>query len=150
MRLPLRGLINPFGEPRIVLHIRRNHLLPGLRHPSRNSLAHFQPDILQRLGRLAHRDGEVKLTVFFVHHQQRPRIRAEVFRHFFHDGLQNGIKIQRRRQRFRHVVEDGQFLALARQLGAGGLGHAGSLIELDGATVPKIIGLPRHASNDRW
>ena len=62
----------------------------------------------------------------FVNHQQRPRIRTEIFRHLFHDRLQDGVEIQRRRQRFRDVVEDGEFLAVARQLSAGGLGHAGN------------------------
>jgi hypothetical protein len=71
-------------------------------------------------------------------------------------------------------VENGQFLAVPRQLCAGGLGHAcfpdlvsliyfrdpvsvirfadlNSLIfNLDGVTVPKIIGAHRRRGNERW
>src|SRR4029077_8688833 len=56
---------------------------------------------------------EIELVFFLIHHQQRPDIRAEVFRHFFHNGLQNRIKVERRCQRLGDIMEDGQLLGQA-------------------------------------
>jgi len=83
------------------------------RHPARNAFPNLQSNIPQRFGRRPHRNREVEFILLLVHHQQRPRVGAEVFRHFFHDGLQDRIEVQRRRERFRHVVKNIELLALA-------------------------------------
>ena len=46
-------------------------------------------------GRVADRDREIKFLLLLVHHEQRPGIWFEVSRDLIHDGLQNGIQIQR-------------------------------------------------------
>ena len=44
--------------------------------------------------------------------EQRPGVRTEEFGHLVHDGLQDGVQVQRRGQGLRHIVEDGDFLQL--------------------------------------
>ena len=122
-RLPLGGLIHAIRKNRVRLRIRHHPRFPVLCHPPGNTLAHFQPHTFQRLSFVAHRDRKVEFVAPFVHHQQRPRIRTKILGHLIHDGLQNRVEIQRRRERLGHVVKDRQFLILARQLSAG-LGHA--------------------------
>ena len=58
-RLPLGDLINSFREPRVVKHIGHNKLLAVFRHPPGNSFADFEPDILQRLRSVSHRNREI-------------------------------------------------------------------------------------------
>ena len=78
-----------------------------LGHPTGNSLPYLQTRLRQNLSRRPHRDGEIELILFLIHHQQRPGVRAEVFRHFFHDGLQDRIKVERGCQRLGDIVKDG-------------------------------------------
>ena len=71
------------------------------------------------IGGIPHGDGEVKLLGRIVHHEQRPVVRAEVFRDLLHDGLQDGVEVQGRRERLRHLVEDRQLLEVPLPVGDG-------------------------------
>ena len=53
----------------------------------------------------------------------------------FHDGLQDGIKIERGSQRLGHIMKDAQFLNLSVS-GSGGLGH-----EQRSSTVREVLKL---------
>ena len=88
--------IDAFGKAGIGVDVRDDELLAVFGNPAGDAFAHFQANVLEGLGRVANGDREVEFVVLLVHHQQGPGVGTEVFRHFFHDRLQNGIEIQRR------------------------------------------------------
>jgi hypothetical protein len=122
-RLPLGHLVDALGEAGVGADIRHQQRLAVARHPARDALAHLQADGLERLGRVSHRDGEVEFVLGLVHHEQRPGVGAEVFRHLVHDRLQDGIQVERRGERLRHIMEDVQLLDLLLAIGCSGLRH---------------------------
>src|SRR6266702_921858 len=114
--LPLRHFVNPFRKALVGSDVRNDQLFAILRDVACNSFADSQPDILQSLGCRSHGNGEVQFLLIVIHHEQRPSVGTEVFRHLFHDGLQNGIQVERRGQGLRHIVEDAEFLRLTGSL----------------------------------
>ena len=111
--LPARHFVEAPGEPRVVRHVWDDQRLTVLGDPPGDAFTYFHARIGQHLGRGAYGDGEVQIIFLLIHHQQRPGFRAEVFRHLFHDGLQDGIQVERGRQSLRHIVEDGELLRQA-------------------------------------
>src|SRR6516164_3600097 len=63
--LPLGHLVDALGEPRIGVDVGHNQLFPVLGDPAGDAFAHLEPDVLEGLGCVPHRDGEVKLVVFW-------------------------------------------------------------------------------------
>ena len=125
LRLPLRHLVDPLGKAGISHDVGHDQALAMLGHPAGDPFPNFKPHILQCFRGVPHGNRKVELIQVFVDHQQRPGIRTEVLRHLLHNGLQNGIEIQRRGQGLGHAVKDVQFLKMPVATGAGGLtGHA--------------------------
>src|SRR5690349_18014060 len=122
-RLPLSHFVNPAGEALVVVNIRDNQAFTVAGDPAGNPLSYLKPHIFKALRGIADGDGEVQFVPLFVHHEQRPGIRTEVFRHFFHNGLQDGIQVQGRGQGLGNIMENTEFLEIALALGARGLGH---------------------------
>ena len=65
-----------------------------LGHPAGDAFSHFEPHVFEGFRRRPHRDGKVEFVRFLIHHEQGPSVRTEVFRHLFHDGLQDRIQVQ--------------------------------------------------------
>src|SRR2546429_6288132 len=122
--LPLGHLVDALGKARVGADIRHDQALSVFGYPPGNAFSHFQPDTLQSLGRVAHCYREVKLLFVFVYHQQRPGVGSEILRHLLHDGLQDGIEVERRSEGLGHIVEDVELLALPFTVGVSSLGHA--------------------------
>ena len=76
--------------------------------PSGDALADAQADGLEGLAGVSDGDGEVEFVMLLVGHEQAPGVRLEVGGDLFHDGLQNGVEVQGRRERLGYVMEDGQ------------------------------------------
>ena len=107
----------------VGVNVRNDNRLAVLGHPACNPLAHLEAHGLKHLSGIAYGNGKVQLALGVIHHEQRPGIRAKVFRHLLHDGLQHGVEVQRRRQRLGDVVKNSQFTHLALTFGGGGLRH---------------------------
>ena len=56
---------------------------------------------------------EVELLLGFVEQQQRPVVRTQKFVDLLHDGAENLIELQRRRQRLPQLLEDRDFAGFA-------------------------------------
>ena len=110
--LPLGVFIHPLGKARIVVNIGNNQgfTVPG--DPAGNALAHSHADGFKRLRRIANGDGKVQLVLLLIHHEQRPGVGTEELGHLLHDGLENGIEIERRGEGLGHIIEDGDFFQL--------------------------------------
>ena len=121
--LPLGHLVDALGEARIAHDVGDDQAFAVFGDPSGDAFAYFKSHILKGFCGISDGDGEIELVSFFVHHQQGPVVGAEVFRHLFHDGLQNGIEIERRGKGLGHTMEDFEFLNLPVAGRAGGLTH---------------------------
>src|SRR5579864_5252273 len=115
--------------------------------PAGNPFAHLKSHVLKALGSIADGNRKVKFVPLFVHHEQRPGIGTEVFRHLLHDGLEDGIQVQRRGQGFGYVVENAEFLEVSLPLGARGLGHHSFLKRLQRGWAYYRQRLPTGATN---
>ena len=111
-RFPFRGFVNAFGEARVFGNIGNDLNLAVLRDPARDAFAHLEAQVLDRLRSFPDGDGEIEFVALLVHHEQGPGVRAEELSHLLHDRLQDRVELQRRRQRFRDVVEDAELLQL--------------------------------------
>ena len=77
--------------------------------PSGDAFADAQADRLEGLTGVSDGDGEVEFVMLVIGHEQTPGVRLEVGGDLFHDGLENGVEVQGRRERLGDVMEDGQF-----------------------------------------
>ena len=123
-RFPLGDFVDALGESGIGIDIGHDQLLAVLSDPPGNPFPDLQAHILESLRGVAHGDGEIQFVMFVVNHEQRPGVWAEIFRHLFHDRLQDGIEVERRRQSLGHIMEDVELLALPLSIGSGRLRHA--------------------------
>src|SRR6266850_7853110 len=103
-------------ESRVLRRVRHDDGLAVLRYPPGYSLPHLDAHVFQRLRGLAYRQFEVQFLRGFVEQQQRPVVRPQELVNLFHDGAENLIELQRRRQRLPQLLEDGD-LALFALLG---------------------------------
>jgi hypothetical protein len=71
-------------------------------------------------------NGEVKLVLLLIDHEQRPGVRAKEDGHLLHDGLEDGIKVQRRREGLGDIMEDADLFHLPATVDCGGLTHWGA------------------------
>ena len=122
-RLPLRHLIDPLCEARIVIHVWNQQRLAVFGDPSSDAFSDLKTDAFECVSCIADGNGEVQLVFLLIDHQQRPGVRTEEDRHLFHDGLQNGVEVERRREGFRDIVEDTDLFHLPFAIGSGGLSH---------------------------
>src|SRR5580765_6079956 len=146
-RFPLCDFIDALGETSVGVNVGYDQLLAVFRNPAGNAFADFQANVFECLGGIAHGDSEIELVVLLVDHQQRPGFRMEVFRHLFHDRLQDGIEIQRRSQGLSDIVKDVELLTLPSSVGSSGLGHVQILLAVRKNCL-KLYASPERASND--
>src|SRR5436853_163750 len=67
LRFHFRLLVDLAEKPCVLGGVRHYHRFAVLRHPSGDSLPYFDAHILERLGRLAHRQLKVKLLLDVLH-----------------------------------------------------------------------------------
>ena len=122
-RLPLGHLVDALGEARIVVDVGHEERLAVFGDPSGDAFSHFEADAFECVGGVADGDGEVELVFLLIDHQERPGVGPKEDGHLLHDGLQNRIEVQRRREGFRDIVEDADLFHLPFAIGSGGLSH---------------------------
>ena len=74
--------------------IRHHNHFAGLRHPSCQTLADLDANILQRFRALPSRNLKIKLLLFNIHQQKRPGVRPQNLIDLFHDGAKDLIKLK--------------------------------------------------------
>src|SRR5712664_3256422 len=100
-------------ESRVLCRVRHDHGLAVLRHPTGDSLPQLDAHVFQRLRGFAYRQFEVQFLRGFVEQQQRPVVRPQELVNLFHDGAENLIELQRRRQRLPQLLENGDLALFA-------------------------------------
>src|ERR1700722_16121160 len=115
-RLHLGLRIHLFEEPRIRAGIRHHDNFTGLRPPASQTLPHFDANVLQRFGALAGGDLKEELALLQIHQEQRPGVRPQHLVDFFHDGAEDLIELQRRRERFSKLVKNCYLIGIFGQV----------------------------------
>src|SRR4029077_20930468 len=93
-------------------------------HPASDSLPHLDANVFQRLGGLANRQFEIEFLLGLIQQEQRPIVRAQELVDFLHDGAENLVELERRRQRLPQLLEEGDFARLALLGGDRGIAAA--------------------------
>ena len=106
--------------------------------PSGDAFAHLQAESFETIGGGSDGDGEIKFVGGLIHHQQRPSVRTEVFRHLLHDGLQHRIQVERRSEGLGNVVKDAELLHLPLPV-CSNLAHGKRVLVWGDCTVARII-----------
>ena len=106
--LPAGHLVDARGEALVLGDVGDDQGLAVLGDPSGDAFADAQADGLEGLAGVSDGNGEVELVMLIIGHEQAPGVRLEVGGDLLHDGLQDGVEVQGRRERLGYVVEDGQ------------------------------------------
>ena len=109
----LKLLIDLAEEARVFRGIGHHHGFAVLGHPAGNSLPDLDAHVFQRRGGFPDRQLEIQFLLGLIEEQQRPVFRAQKFIDLLHDGAENLIELQRRRQRLPQLLEDRDLARLA-------------------------------------
>ena len=108
--LPLGHFVDALGEAGIGIDVGNEEAFAVLGDPSGDAFAEFEADGLEGLGGVADGDGEIELPLLLVDHEEGPGVGPEVLGHLLHDGLEDGVEVQRGRQRLGDVVKNSKLL----------------------------------------
>ena len=106
--LPAGHLVDAGGEALVLGDVGNQQGFAVLGDPSGDAFADAEADGLEGGAGVADGDGEVEFVMLIVGHEQAPGVWPEVGGDLLHDGLQDGVEIERRGERLGHVVQDGQ------------------------------------------
>lgn len=113
-------------DPGIMPEIGDDEWLACRDHPCRETLCAFEPHVAQSMEVGFYGSGITGLASALVQHDQRPGSRLKVGGHLLHDGFENDVEVKRRREGFRHIVEDAEVVE-PRLRGRRGDLHGGTL-----------------------
>src|SRR5580698_7802539 len=124
LRFGFRLFVNLGEEARVLRGVLDDDRLTMLRHPTGDSLPDLDANVFQGLGCFADRQLEIEFLLGLIQQKQRPVSRAQKLVNFLHDGAENLVELQRRRQRLPQLLEDGDFTGFALLSGNRGIAAA--------------------------